>query len=504
MIHGKLDKETFVRAIVLRHEKRRQANGIDDFSLPNFRDVFYFCNIALFSMGGVFALFAVATMSERFKVRMDIDESQIGLLNTSYFVAAMIGPFIGGYIMDNFAGPATVAAGGNTIVTIGALVQWLANTPDSYGLLLFGRFLIGFGLESVFTTVQESLGRVFPKQYGLMAGVADSLDNIWTFIAFQVLSPLADSRSDTDLDSSGTDFALMVCFLLCLASTIASYAVAAGLFLEERSKKDEENHTDEAVLVRTFGAYAKAAIPTPPKGFASFKLPVSLYLTIFGCQAIGYHFNTFLLYSVEIYRRQFGLSESAASFVTGASVLISVPLSPILGALTDKIGSRAKICAFATLLGLGAVLILLGSDGIVGVWVATVLFALMSSTYGISTFFRLIVGTARAGLGWGVFSILGNGIGALNAYIGGALIASGDNGDIAFLWYSAAFIFVGFLCFVAVYRLERDMSFLERPVSQMIETELKSLHYASICSVVVDPPDDDDSCKKKEESEYSC
>ena len=87
------------------------------------------------------------------------------------------------------------------------------------------------------------------------------------------------------------------------------------------------------------------------------------------------------------------------------------------------------------------------------------------------------------GLGYGLYAVLGNIIDGSNAYIAGVLIGSGDKGPLYLILYSAAFIGFGLLCWILVFFLEKDMSFVERPSSQIIETKLDDLVLASGCVV---------------------
>jgi MFS family permease len=61
----------------------------------------------------------------------------------------MISPLVGGVLMNKF-GAADVTIFSNAIVTIGAVLQWLANSPSLFVLLRFARFIVGFVLEIAF------------------------------------------------------------------------------------------------------------------------------------------------------------------------------------------------------------------------------------------------------------------------------------------------------------------------------------------------------------------
>jgi hypothetical protein len=64
-------------------------------------NMFYGPAVLLLAFGGIWALLDVNAMNERFQIRHDIDVQQIGTLNSIYFAAGKISPFIGGYIMDH-------------------------------------------------------------------------------------------------------------------------------------------------------------------------------------------------------------------------------------------------------------------------------------------------------------------------------------------------------------------------------------------------------------------
>jgi predicted MFS family arabinose efflux permease len=156
--HGKLEKEVFIKAVCGLASGNQNDNHFSFLACFSSRNIVYGPAVLLFNFGGLWALLAVNAMNERFQIRHDIDQQQIGTLNSIYFVAGIFGPFIGGFIMDHYAGPGLVACGSTSITTIGAVLQWLANTPERYTLLLVGRFLIGFGHETTMITSYEVVG----------------------------------------------------------------------------------------------------------------------------------------------------------------------------------------------------------------------------------------------------------------------------------------------------------------------------------------------------------
>ena len=425
------------------------------------------------------------------------------LKNSAYFFAAIVGPFVGGMIMDNFAGPGVVAVGANFVVAIGALIQWMADKPELYNLLLFGRFLIGFGLETTFIAWDECNRKAFPSVIGLVMGISTAVMMVTTFASFQVIPAVANSKSDY---SDGTDFSLFFCFLLSLLSLYATVVVAAMFYFEDRAKQANSiGDSDQAVLIRTFGALAKAATPGLPSGFAKFKFPVSFFLFVVGVKSVCFYFNTFSLYAVGIYTDKFGMSGSQASLATGLAPLLAIPFAIGVGGATDKIGSRPRLLTGFTLSGVVGLALLRWTDSEISVWIATVLFSGMVSCIGLSlSMLPLIAGPARTGLGFGIYSILGNGLDAVNAYICGSLAALGENGQDYLLLYSMGFVLFGMFCWITVYFLEREMSFVERPTDQIVETKLETLQAASVCGhfcAVGNNPESMDTIKEESPEE---
>ena len=422
-LHNTLDIEAYVKSVVDEDKRRKQGEKVKS-GRSKGQQIYFLLSLSILCMGGMFSvsrelsllfivrldvhtlhsllslqLFATGAISQRIMARSSLSEEQLGLLNVAYFVAAIIGPYVGGWFMDNICGPGYIAVAANSIISVGALIQWLASTPETYGLLFlcFGRFLIGFGLETTFIASPECYRRAFPGKMGIMSGVDTAQRMMWVFLSYQLLPILANSKTES-LDE-GTNFALMICFFLSVASTLAGIAVTAGFFLEDkREKKSLEDNSDEGVIKRTFGSLARAATPALPSGRAKYKLPISTYLIVVAIKSTGYYFNTFVLYSVFVYVGRFNMVQAAASFATGLTPLLAVFIAPTIGRTFDKIGSRAKIGASLTFGGLIGMILLLLSTSPVVVWIATIL--LSASTAGLFVcvpIIPMITGPTRTG-----------------------------------------------------------------------------------------------------------
>mmetsp|Transcript_17005 Transcript_17005/g.39237 ORF Transcript_17005/g.39237 Transcript_17005/m.39237 type:complete len:592 (-) Transcript_17005:751-2526(-) len=366
----KLDKQEFVQAVL-----DLETSTVK----PPFctcRSTYYIFWTAWFEMGTSFALPAMGALSGRIKDRFETTDSGIGVLTSAYYVAAMVGPMVGGLCMDKY-GPGIVVIAANVIVAGGAFCQAFADGPDQFWLLILGRLLLGFGGEiTPFTTV-EILGRLFPDYFGLMAGVRNMIQSTSGFLAFVLLPIWADTQSN---ENDGTSFALWMCFLLALVSLFSCIIVKWSMSREAEHAAEQasaEAQSDQATITKTIRAFAKATTPVAPLGCEKWKLPFSFYLAAVGIKAQYFAPFAFTAFSNEIYKGKFGQTSTQASFQTGVISLVAGLLGPPMGALSDKYGARAPSLMVASLLSVvGFVVLAIATGGSPAVWVATLLFAM--------------------------------------------------------------------------------------------------------------------------------
>ena len=240
---GKFDKAAFVGVVRSMVE---EGAGAEPFWTA--RNAFLLFITAWSEVGTSFALPAMGAMSSRIKQRFECGDAEIGSLTAAYYSAAMVGPIIGGIIMDK-VGPGWVVMGANVIVTLGAACQAAADGASMFWLLLVGRLLLGLGGEVTPFTSVEILGKLFPDYFGLMAGIRNLIQSTSGFLAFVLIPMWADAGSgdnpadytpadwnSTDvladgslkgeyLDPAGTSFALWMCALLGVASTVSNVVV---------------------------------------------------------------------------------------------------------------------------------------------------------------------------------------------------------------------------------------------------------------------------------------
>ena len=119
------------------------------------------------------------------------------------------------------------------------------------------------------------------------------------------------------------------------------------------------------------------------------------------------------------------------------------------------------------------------------VWVASVLFALQYG-FGDTVAYisiRFIVGVSRAGIGYGIYGIIGNLTATVVPIVGGVLLDM-DGGNEIVCWYFAGLMLFGALCWLVVRCGEGKRSLLELPEKEIIETSDEDVHLAALAFVV--------------------
>ena len=480
---GRLDKEAFVKAI----EDMDRLHPHEVASLCTLRSWVFIILTSLFEFGASYTYFAVGALAAEFKERFDITDSGIGELMSMYFIGAIIGPFLAGIAMDK-VGPGPIQMLATFFVFISAFFHVLPRGPETYWVLMFGRFLLGMGGDSAPFLSVEILGRLFPDHLGTMAGVRNLVQSTNGFLSF-VLLPLW-------YDWLGMDFALWMCVLLSGASFAAATIVVILMRKEEaEASASAEKGCDQTTVLRNIRALSTATTPDFPNKWDHYLLPASFFFACIGIQAQYFCPLVFTSFSIRVYMEKFGTTDDFASLQTGLINLIAGFLGPAMGTWSDKVGKRAEWLAIFTFIGaMGFVVLALGDHGPLGAYlhgpttvaIATILFAIQ---YGFGdtvsyVSIRFIVGPDRAGLGYGVYSLVANLLTTVVSIVAGDIMDQPDVGTTNILWFFFGLTVLGFFCWLIVLVLEGSRSLLELPNDKIIETSDDDLRKAALTSIV--------------------
>lgn len=398
--------------------------------------------LAMFGAYYVFdALYPVTPLLQK---ELGFSDQQVGLLDTSYNVAALLTLIAGGVLIDRIGtAKAAVlfglfgAAGGVLIAVLPALA------PGSPALgMAAGRFVLGIGSELFIVTATVVIGRWFKGK------------EIATALALQMfIARLGSYAADKSPDTFSGLFTGWQPPLLLAAASAVGWFLLAGLYagLERvasgRFTMGQAATTDKLTwsvdLLRFNRAY-----------WLVVGLCVAFYATIFP-------FRTFAnLYFIDAHHVTPEMAGTLKSYLP----LVSMFGMPLFGMLVDRVGHRALLMLVGSALLVPPFILMnyttvplavsMGMLGLAFALVPAVLWpavthlvpdARLGSAYALMTFCQQV--------GWGAMSW---GVGKAND-VNGASTAS-PGGYMAGIWMFTILAALGFVCAFVLWRSERGAS----------------------------------------------
>lgn len=364
-------------------------------------------------------------------------QSQIGLLDTAYNVAALLVLIAGGFIIDRF--------GTKRSMTLFAVVSLLGGLLIAFGsrfeIMMAGRFVLGLGSEPLIVAVTTALAKWFKgKELSFAMGINLMIARFGSFAA-------DNSRSWAPSFFSGWQPALL------LAAGIGTIAVVSAVvywYLESRAAREytlgQAGETDKLVFSELF--------KFTPAFWWVVGLCVTFYSAIFPFRRFA---NLFLTDAHQ-------LSPEAAGFLNGLLPLTAMFATPLFGLLADKIGRRALLMTIGSSLLIPSFLLLGFSDVPVefSITLLGIAFSLVPAVMWPAVAYLVEeskLGTAYAlmtfcqQIGWAVIAWL---IGQLNDLFG-ASAANPGGYDAGMLLFASLGVF-GFIFAFLLRRTERQTS----------------------------------------------
>jgi MFS family permease len=396
------------------------------------------CSVAMFGNYYVFdALYPVTPLLEE---AFGFTGEQIGLLDTSYNVAALLTLIAGGVLIDRIGMAASAilfgAIGALGGICIAVLPAVFPGAP--WAGMMVGRFLLGIGSELFIVAATTVVGRWFKgKEISFALAVQ---------LVIARAGSLAADQSPEVAKGLFTSWQPPLVLAAALGVLWLLFAVVYAALERAATRRYQVAHptaTDKLVfgdLVRFDLAY-----------WWVVGLCVAFYATIFP-------FRTFAnIYLIEAH----GVEPGAAGQLKSLLPLFSMIGMPLFGLLVDKIGKRALLMTFGSLLLVPPFLFMLYTDLPLGLSMGTlgVAFALvpavlwpavtylvpdtrLGSAYALMTFCQQV---GWAGMSWGV--------GLVKDAAGAS--AQNPGGWTPVLWMLAGLASVGFVFALLLWRSER-------------------------------------------------
>ena len=364
--------------------------------------------VSMLTLGSYFAYDMIAAISADIMQSLGADQSNIGLINSMYSIAAILAVFFGGVLLDRL-GTRKASIIFSTAVVVGAVIVAFSK---SLLLVYVGRFIFGAGSETIVVAQSTILSRWFKgKELALSFGIALTVSRIGSLFAFNTGTVIRD-------EFGGPFYALLAAALVCVVSLLANLVYIAMDRRGERVLHLKDGSAEEKIALKDVKHFK------PSFWFVS-ALCVTFYSAVFPFQTLAVQFfsekwgipdvaaeSGSFLYKVFF---NFIHMFSTAGGITSIIIFASMILAPFAGKLVDRIGKRASLMVFGSLILIPSHL-LMGVTGIHPVVSMVALggaFVLVPAAMWPSV--PLIVDKQRVGTAFGLMTAIQNiGFGAFN------------------------------------------------------------------------------------------
>ncbi len=308
------------------------------------------------------------------------DQSQLGLLNGVISAPNAVLALASGVLIDRL-GPARVALGSAAIGVIGAVLTAIG---EPYGLMVFGRFLFGISEGAIFIALVAGLAQWFPRRG---VALATSL--------YLSLARVGSYAVDTSTVWGQRLYARGWQPPLWLGAAITAGGLAAAIAYH--------------AIDRRAGPGARRVAPA--RGVVDWRAILRFdrsFWYILGLHvlyaAVFFPFRT--TYAIEYFQQVKGLTLQRAGLANSWVFFAAIFATPVFGLLADRVGRRATMLVWGTVL-LPATFVLLGLTDW-NLWISTAMmgvsFALVPAVIWPAT--TLIVEPARLGAALGLITLL--------------------------------------------------------------------------------------------------
>lgn len=299
--------------------------------------------VSMLTLGSYFAYDIIAAISADIMKTLGADQSGIGTINAMYSIAAVLAVFFGGVLLDRL-GTRKASIIFSVTVVIGAVIVAFSK---SILFIYLGRFIFGAGSETIIVAQSTILARWFKgKELALSFGIALTVSRLGSLFAFNTGTVIRDHFG-------GPFYALLAAALICFISLLANLVYISMDRRAERILKLRDGESEDKIVIKDI-KYFK------PSFWFVTAMCVTFYSAVFPFQTLA----------VQFFNEKWGIPDIAAetgSFfykvffnfthifktaggITSIVIFASMILAPFAGKLVDKIGKRATLMVYGSLI----------------------------------------------------------------------------------------------------------------------------------------------------------
>jgi MFS family permease len=291
--------------------------------------VLVFLSLAMF--GNYYPYDAVAPVADLLVQQLGFSDEQIGMLFSVYSVAAVLVLLAGGYVIDRYGTRRSIVAFA-LICLVAAIVTALS---ADIRVMLAGRFLLGIGSEPLIVAVTTALAKWFKgKELSFAFGLN---------LTIARFGSVAADNSPTWARPLYTDWQQP----LILAAGIAVLCVVGAIGYWVLETRAAERH-QLAAQAETEKLRLRDLYQFDRSYWYVVGLCVVFYSAIFPFRA----------FAIKYFMEAHGATRELAGFLNSVLPLSAMAATPLFGLLADRVGHRALLMVFGSLLLLPAFLVM--------------------------------------------------------------------------------------------------------------------------------------------------
>jgi MFS family permease len=280
-------------------------------------------SVAMF--GNYYAYDSIAPLADQLQTALGFSDTQIGTLNAIYSLPNIVMVLIGGILVDRFGTRKAILLFAG-LCTLGAV---LTAVSSSFYVMAAGRLLFGLGSESLIVAVTTALGQWFVgRQLGFAFGLNLSLARAGSWAA------------DLSPTWAGSFYASGWQPPLWLAAGLCAFSLGGALvyYALDRSASRRYRLTEA-------GASERFVVADLWRFDRSYWYIVGLCVTFY---SVIFPFRS--TFAIKYFQHAHGLSLEQAGALNGWVFFAAIFATPAFGLLVDRIGRRAWLMTWGSLL----------------------------------------------------------------------------------------------------------------------------------------------------------
>ena len=299
--------------------------------------------VSFLSFGSYFAYDIIGAVAPTLIEELGAQRGTVGSMYTMYSIAAILSVLIGGFLIDRL-GTRKASMIFSILVFAGAAVVAFAH---SLPVLFLGRFIFGAGSEPLIVAQSAILARWFKgKELALSFGIALTVSRLGTMFSFNTGELIASHFG-------GYRYSLIAAVLFCVVSLLANIVYIIMDKHGENVLRLKDEGAEEKIVLRdikhfkgSFWFVTMLCVTFYSAIFPFTALSTDFFVDKWGIARVAEASGGFFYQVFNNFLHMF----STAGGVTSIIIFASMICAPFAGHLVDKIGKRATLMIFGSMI----------------------------------------------------------------------------------------------------------------------------------------------------------